>query len=210
MYEARQESDWDFESGKLPLDFSNTVEWHTSDHPGETLVSYADLVAWSEGAGLLTEQEVRDLLADAENHLAEASAALEKAIRLRDAIYRIFSAVARDKEPEGMDLAYLNKALTEVLVRMQVVPTSTGFEWGWAAYEGSFDRMLWPIVRSAANLLTSEELNRVGECADDRGCGYLFLDTSRNHNRRWCSMESCGNRAKARRHYKRLSQKNNT
>jgi predicted RNA-binding Zn ribbon-like protein len=62
--------------------------------------------------------------------------------------------------------------------------------------------MLWPVVRDAADLLTSKELNRVGRCADER-CGWLFVDTSRNRSRRWCSMESCGNRAKARRHYRK-------
>jgi predicted RNA-binding Zn ribbon-like protein len=67
--------------------------------------------------------------------------------------------------------------------------------------------MLWPIAREAANLLTSKDIKRMGECADDRGCGYLFFDTSRNHSRRWCSMESCGNRAKAQRHYQRKSRK---
>jgi len=58
------------------------------------------------------------------------------------------------------------------------------------------------VVHDAAGLLTSEKLDRVEECADDR-CGWLFLDVSRNRSRRWCAMEDCGNRAKARRHYKR-------
>jgi predicted RNA-binding Zn ribbon-like protein len=210
MNEVARDSQWDFESGKLPLDFSNTVVWHASDHPEEMLVSYADLVDWSVDAGLLTGQEAQSLLSEADNRPAEASAALEKAIHLRDALYRIFSAVAGDEGPVERDLAHLNQALTQALVRTHIVPASAGFEWRWAADEGSFDRMLWPVVRSAADLLTSDELNRVGECADDRGCGYLYLDTSRNHNRRWCSMESCGNRAKARRHYQRLSQKKKT
>jgi predicted RNA-binding Zn ribbon-like protein len=59
--------------------------------------------------------------------------------------------------------------------------------------------MLWPVVRSAAALLVSDDLDRVGQCEDDRGCGYLFFDTSRNRTRRWCDMKSCGNRAKAQR-----------
>jgi predicted RNA-binding Zn ribbon-like protein len=92
-------------------------------------------------------------------------------------------------------------------MKTQISPTDEGFNWSWQIDENSFDRMLWPIVREAANLLTSDDINRVGECADDRGCGYLFFDTSRNHSRRWCSMEGCGNRAKAQRHYQRKSQK---
>ena len=61
---------------------------------------------------------------------------------------------------------------------------------------------LWPIARSAAHLLTSAELTRVREC-DGTSCNWLFFDRSRGGSRRWCSMESCGNRAKARRHYRR-------
>ena len=69
----------------------------------------------------------------------------------------------------------------------------------------ALDHFLLPIIRSAAGLLVMGELDRVRECADDRGCGYLFYDTTRNRSRRWCDMNSCGNRAKARRHYARHS-----
>ncbi|MCL4370559.1 MAG: CGNR zinc finger domain-containing protein [Chloroflexi bacterium] len=63
--------------------------------------------------------------------------------------------------------------------------------------------MLWPVARSAGELLTSSELGRVRKCAG-YPCGRLFLDTSRNQSRRWCDMKSCGNLAKARRHYARI------
>ena len=65
------------------------------------------------------------------------------------------------------------------------------------------ERVLWPVVWSAANLLTSRILERVGQCADDRGCGWLFMDLSRNRSRRWCDMKDCGNRDKVRRYYAR-------
>jgi predicted RNA-binding Zn ribbon-like protein len=83
-----------------------------------------------------------------------------------------------------------------------IVSTEEGLAWDWACAEDALDRVLWPVVHDAAGLLTSQELKRVKKCADER-CGWLFFDTSRNHSRRWCSMESCGNRAKARRHYER-------
>ena len=81
-----------------------------------------------------------------------------------------------------------------------------GVAWSWEVDKDALDWPLYPIARSAATLLTSPERARVGECADDRGCGYLFLDTSRNRSRRWCSMEDCGNRAKAILHYERKRQ----
>ncbi|MGH7124521.1 MAG: CGNR zinc finger domain-containing protein, partial [Stellaceae bacterium] len=76
-----------------------------------------------------------------------------------------------------------------------------GFTWAWDD-EPALDRMLWPIVRSATQLLTAAELSRVKQCAG-RGCSWLFLDTSKNGSRRWCEMEVCGSRSKARAYYAR-------
>jgi predicted RNA-binding Zn ribbon-like protein len=189
--------------GWLCLDFANTAEWHASDQPAEELKSYADLVAWAQAKGILTEEEAARLLGKAALRPAEAAGVLRRAIDLRETIFRIFSAVAEGRPPESTDLAALNAALSEDTVHFQIVPGQVGYVWDWHGAEDRLDAMLWPVVRSAANLLTGDDLDRVGQCADDRGCGWLFLDTSRNRSRRWCSMEGCGNRAKARLHYQR-------
>jgi predicted RNA-binding Zn ribbon-like protein len=202
--------DWGSVTERLPLNFANTVELHASTQPKEKLKSYFDLVSWCLAAGLLTENEAQYVLREAENHPSETSAVLDKAIELREIIYRIFSAIANDREAESADLANLNKAHIEALSQAKIVPTINGFDWSWAVGKESLDRMLWPIAHSAVSLLTSEDIDRVGQCGDDRGCGWLFFDTSRNHSRRWCSMEDCGNRAKAHRahrHYYRQSMK---
>jgi predicted RNA-binding Zn ribbon-like protein len=194
---------WDFDAGMLPLDFANTAEWHASESPAERLNSYNDLVHWSWKADLLSEEEALGLLERARQFPQAAAETLAGAIELREAIYRILSAQAAGELPPEDSLAQLNEALAEALARTKIRPAHGHFSWRWADEEKSLDRMLWPLLRSTAELLTSEDLERVGECADDRGCGYLFYDSSRNHSRRWCSMESCGNRAKARRHYRR-------
>jgi predicted RNA-binding Zn ribbon-like protein len=195
------------ETGNLALDFANTAWWHASDQPHETIHSYGDLVRWSQLAGLLNEEETGLLLDEAERHPDKANEILEEAISLRELIYTIFSAVAADRPPGSVDLERFNAILSEAERHAKLIHTSTGFEWTWDSDRSYFDRVLWPITRSTAALLTSEDLDKLGECADDRGCGWLFIDTSRNRSRRWCSMESCGNRAKARRHYKRRVQK---
>lgn len=207
MNEPDQVRTWDFDAGRLPLDFSNTAEMQASDNPTETLHSYSDLVAWSVDAGLLTEPEAQSLLAKAEKDPEGSAAVLKKAIIFRTAIYKIFSAVAGEKELDEKYLNQLNETLAQALKKMRIAHTPEGFSWGWISDLNSLDIMLWKVARSTADLLTSEDLDRVGECADDRGCGYLFLDTSRNKNRRWCSMDSCGNRAKAQRHYHRQKEK---
>ena len=196
---------WDFDAGKLPLNFANTAEWHASQNPQEMLETYPDLIAWGEQAQLLTKAEANTLLLNADLMPGEASDALKRVISIRDVIYRIFSAVAGGGRPSGGDLRKFNLALVEGLEMTNIALSADGFEWTWTKSERAFDQMLWPILKSTAELLTSKELKRVGQCADDRGCGYLFYDTSKNHSRRWCSMESCGNRAKAKRHYQRKS-----
>ena len=105
-----------------------------------------------------------------------------------------------------MDLSALNAALREASARLEVAPSAGGFEWTWVLDEDELDRVLWPIVGSAANLLTSAELGRVRQCAR-RGCDWLFVDLSKNQSRRWCSMELCGSRVKSRRYYRRRKQK---
>ncbi len=188
-------------SGRLCLDFANTADWHASDQPEERLNSYADLVAWAKGVGILTEGQ-QQLVSAAMNQAAEAADVLAQAVELREAIFRIFSAVSVGTSPTATDLTILNQALSAALGRLQLVSTPTGFGWEWNAGGDSLDQMLWPVAQSASDLLTSEELNRVGQCADER-CGWLFMDMSRNRSRRWCDMGDCGNRAKARRHYQR-------
>jgi predicted RNA-binding Zn ribbon-like protein len=195
--------DWDFDAGRLPLDFANTADWHASHQPSEMLETYPDLVAWSEEAQLLNKSEAKNLLAQAKSSPKESEQALKKAVALRDAIYRIISSYAVGGTPNDGDLKKFNKALTSGLKKTRITPSSQGFEWTWDKSNSSFDHMLWPLLRSTAELLTSQDIKRVGQCADDRGCGYLFYDTSRNHSRRWCTMEGCGNRAKAKRHYQR-------
>jgi predicted RNA-binding Zn ribbon-like protein len=134
-------------------------------------------------------------------HKIDAANALERARQLRPALFDIFSALADDRAPAAADLQELNAELSLSMTHACVEPTEQGFSWGWSG--DGLDQVLWPIVRSAADLLTSETQRLlVRECgADD--CAWLFLDTSKNHSRQWCSMQSCGNREKARRHYQR-------
>lgn len=188
--------------GRPGLDFANTADWHASDQPVEFLTSYSELVAWSQHSGILTQHQGQQLLENAALQPLHAAAVLERAIALREAIYRMFSAISHGHVPQAADLAAYNAELSRMLSCSQIASGAEGFFWEWGGAENDLDRMLWPVVHDAADLLTSEELSRVGQCSDGR-CGWLFLDTSRNRSRRWCSMEDCGNRAKARRHYKR-------
>jgi predicted RNA-binding Zn ribbon-like protein len=126
---------------------------------------------------------------------------------LRSALFGIFSAVAAGNKPAAADLDVLNAEVSASMSHTCLVRSSDGsaFGWGWSG-DGP-ERVLWPIVRSAADLLTSDtQCKLVRECGAGE-CRWLFLDTSKNRSRQWCSMQSCGNREKARRHYQRVRAK---
>jgi predicted RNA-binding Zn ribbon-like protein len=73
-----------------------------------------------------------------------------------------------------------------------------GLEPRWGA--GSLESIGHRLADEAVSLLRGEEITRLGACA---GCGWLFIDTSRAHARRWCSMNACGVRDKMRRYHRR-------
>jgi predicted RNA-binding Zn ribbon-like protein len=194
---------FDLDAGALCLDFANTLEWRSNEHPKELLNDYSDLIRWGKAAGIVPLGRAKQLRQIAENQPERAAAVFEGALQLREAIYRIFSSFSEQGNVDSEDLAVLNKSLARSLSHLQIIPSAQGFAWDWTESPDGLDQVLWPATRSAGELLNSDRLDRVRQCADERGCNYLFIDTSRNRSRRWCSMDSCGNRAKARRHYKR-------
>jgi predicted RNA-binding Zn ribbon-like protein len=197
---------FNFAGNRLCLDFTNTLHDRGTETQRDHFNTYADLVWWSQAAGILRSEETQLLLEEAKLHPTEAAQALQKAITLRETMYRIFSAIVREDPPEASDLQALNAAYAEVMGRACIIPQGDGFAWDWQGKETALERMEWDIVRSAAELLVSTELDLLHECAAE-DCGWLFLDTSKNHSRRWCDMKSCGNRAKVGRHYEKIQRK---
>jgi predicted RNA-binding Zn ribbon-like protein len=187
--------------GALCLDFVNTLYGHTGQVLHEYLFDYTDLVLWSRHAQILTDSESSKLLRKSNQMPAEAQAVFQNAITLRETLFRVFSSLAQGLSPSFADIKTLNAIRAEVLHHSQLSQIGKDFLLGWDEPD-SFERMLWPIVLSASELLTSESIHRLREC-DSQSCDWLFLDSSRNHMRRWCSMDKCGNRAKMRRRYKR-------
>ena len=202
--EIQAPNNFEFTGNHLCLDFTNTVQDRFTS-PRELLNSYSDLLLWSQGAQILTEDEAERLREEASRHTREAKAVLQRAIDLREALYRIFFVVARGSSLEKVDLSTLNTEFSEAMSQACIVPAKDSFALDWTGKEKALDHMLWTIARSAADLLTSEGLDDVRVCAAE-DCNWLFLDTSKNHSRRWCDMKSCGNRAKARKHYTQKKQ----
>ena len=195
--------DPDLKSGHPSLEFTNTVGNHASEHPQETLFKYEDLLSWVKRVGLLRDEQVQALLRRAASQPNEATAVFARTLEVREAIYRIFVAQIKGKSPADDDLSILNSMLVQPTREARVVRRSGKFEWQWNFDETALEAPLCILALSAVNLLTSENCQWVRQCADEDGCGWLFVDTTKNHSRRWCDINDCGNRAKQRRYQKR-------
>jgi len=188
--------------GRPCLDFVNTLDWRGSDQPMEFLITYPDLIAWSRHADTLSRQAARRVTQNSKSQRSKQARALKQALRLREALYRIFSALADGKAAPSEDLEIFNQFFSHAMKNSKIVNTPHGYKWDLEEDPANLEWILSPLIRSAADLLISTQLKRVKKCGDP-ACGWLFLDTSRNCSRRWCNMSDCGNRAKASRFYKK-------
>lgn len=182
--------------GDPALDFVNTED---GDPPSECLRGYADLVAWGVLAALLTAEGGKRLVGEAGRRPEDAEAAYRGALELRGALYSVFRAIAEGEDAKVSDLETLRGYEREALSRGRLVRRGEHFAWTWED-ERDLAGMLWPIAHAATRLLTSGDLGRLKLCA---GCYWVFLDASKNHSRRWCTMEVCGKEEKMRRYVAR-------
>ncbi len=188
--------------GHICLDFMNTVGDHLTEKPGDHLDHYDDFVAWARHAGVISAEDEASLKRLANQQPDAAEQAFLRAISLRETIFRLILSSIREQTPEAADLHTLNLALVEIPIRSEIIHDGDHYHWRVPSEVTSLDHALWRILWAAADLLTSDQMARVKICEGD-GCGWVFLDTSRNQARRWCSMADCGNRAKAKSYYKR-------
>jgi predicted RNA-binding Zn ribbon-like protein len=192
---------FDFIAGDLCLDFTNTMGGKRGLATREHLNRYVDFVGWCQQAGLVNKAQAQTLVVKAAQEPAGAASVLGRALELREAIFRMAVALGANRSPARGDVVRLNGEVAGASGRLQVVlgPGKSGLTWRWIAADAGLDHPLGPVARAAADLLTSGKVGRIEQCQGDT-CGWLFIDASKNHSRRWCDMRDCGNRAKVRRH----------
>lgn len=201
MHERQDWKQLKLVGGQPCLDFVNTVERDGDQYSQEWFRDPIDLIGWAQYVGLLSSAQAEALLHQVEQQPEQSMIFFNQALQLREALYRIFSAFAAKRSQTADDLELLNTLLSEMQRHLRFVAVSSSFTWEWTETH-QLDFILWQIVRSTADVLTSPDCDRLRECAGV-GCGWVFLDFSRNRSRRWCDMKDCGNRAKAHRHYDR-------
>lgn len=185
--------------GALCLDFANTASAVRTDHPRDDLKDYFGLLTWSRQSGVVNRSKASGLEKAARRRARERERVWRRALKLRRAIYEIFSAVATRKAAPASGLEVLNEELLDSARKTVIVQEKSGFELQLVPEECGLLMPLHAVARDAARLLTSRHLQEVRECHAPT-CSWLFLDRTRNHSRRWCDMTVCGNRMKQVRH----------
>jgi predicted RNA-binding Zn ribbon-like protein len=195
---------WKFRGGQLSLDFVNSVDGRVELNGNDYTIlkdkinNYEDLVDWAKTIGILNETTARNLVSLAGQKGKVTNRVFERAIKLRESLYRIFISIVENRVPLKEDIEVLNNECSAVREQQKLVYTSRKFSWNYELTDEP-DNMIWQVALSGAELLLSDQLKRVKQCPGTN-CGWLFLDASKNGSRQWCDMKDCGNVAKVRRY----------
>ena len=188
------------DGGNLSLDFINTISDRTEEPLYDHLTSYSDLIVWAEYAGGIDENLKDRLLKIYQKNQEKADQLFQQARELREAMYRYSERLIRKENVHESDNRLINQWLKGAYAKLELKQSGNEIALDWNTEEIGLESVLWPIIRSFVELVTSDQRKRIKECPN---CGWLFADQSKNNSRRWCSMEICGNRVKVRRHAKK-------
>ena len=194
-----EQSSFKLVAGHVALDFANTLD--NRFDPSRTIdliATYDDFLRFCQQSSVVSATDAARLTRLNEH---EKQSALRSARQLREAIERLFAAEARGEATDQTDVEEFSRHLQRALRQRRLVrERGRDWSWRWHALSETATGPLWPITQAAADLLTSSDRRYVRECGAET-CRWLFLDSSKNHSRRWCDMKICGNRLKAQRYY---------
>uniref|UniRef100_A0A7V2ZKM0 Zinc finger CGNR domain-containing protein n=1 Tax=Ignavibacterium album TaxID=591197 RepID=A0A7V2ZKM0_9BACT len=195
---------WKFVGGNIAIDFVNSIGGRNENGidnytiRDEKFNSYEDIVDWAKEIGIISTTVSKKLITSASENSKEANKIFERAILLREALYRIFRHWIEEKKPSAEDMEILNKECSIARENQELIFSSNKFIWDFKFEDHNLNIILWKVALSAAELLTSERLSRLKRCPGE-DCGWLFIDMSKNQSRQWCDMKDCGNFEKVRR-----------
>ncbi|HVL24824.1 MAG TPA: ABATE domain-containing protein [Thermomicrobiales bacterium] len=194
----------DGRGGAPCLDFVNTVDAHDRSPASDDLYpGYVNLLAWCNEARVVPPDMAQRLRRRAQREPRVAAEVRKRAVALREALYRIATALADGDTPDAHDLATLEREIHAARANARLRAQDGVLAWAFTD-EPELDRLLWPIAVSAEHLLRSPEARRIRRCAGE-ACQRLFLETTKNGSRRYCSTRGCGNRERVRRFRERAT-----
>jgi len=185
---------FDHIGGHPLIDFVNT-EIMRGDQRIDLLATNTDVVAWLLDVGLITEAAVQFNWHDDPTLLAEFRT-------FRQQMREMLATIVAKQPIAGKTIEVINQWLPYWQGQPRLISIDDDFETTFDFVYTKTGQLLARLAAEAADFLTTADLSYVKRCGNDE-CIRYFLDTSKNHSRRWCSMEGCGNRMKARAHYAR-------
>ncbi|MBB6669822.1 CGNR zinc finger domain-containing protein [Cohnella nanjingensis] len=164
--------------------------------------------AFSEQANQLAWLRENELLpADAPDPAPEALATIHAALReLREVCTAVLADLDRDGALTAGTFERMRAHAEAIAVALQATRDGEGRVALAPRGRNAVDAVRYPIVRSLFDTLTNVALDRIRAC-EHEACILHFVDTSKGGKRRWCSMESCGNRHKAAEFYAKKRQR---
>jgi predicted RNA-binding Zn ribbon-like protein len=187
-------------AGHPALELVNTLDLRFSTEPNDLLPAYADLLRLVTQLRLLTAEQARRLGRSV--GAKDAQRVLASTIELREALASLLYARIDGGRPQAAKVETLEKHFHAAGLHRRLSLANGRLMWSWSGVEQRAEIPLWKLAQAASDLLVSSDAERIKDCGDPT-CRWLFLDTSKNHTRRWCDMKTCGNRMKARRHQAR-------
>lgn len=193
--------------GRLCLDFVNTIHHRYRTGSRDYLEDYESWLRWSVHSGALPPVEAGKLSALARSEPRLGERAFDRVLAFRGTAYGIVRTHIAAGEADEALVRQLNELLILGAPLRHILPDQKG-HWRWSWRDGALDldQPLYSVARSLADLLATAPRERVKECPAPDGCGWLFLDETRNGSRRWCSMDHCGTTSKVRRYLGRKRQ----
>ena len=188
-----------FVGGALCLDFANTQGGRDKMRDQERLPDYPAAIGWARAADALSAEEGELLSAMARQAPAEAAQRLAELQAFRESLYRLFSALAAGREADPADENCVRNAVAMAVDAARLACRPNGCDWQIDPDKAGLNTLLGRVALSAQQLLLSSDMPYLREC---ERCSWLFVDRSKNKRRRWCKTATCGNRARAAKHYR--------
>lgn len=194
-----------FVGERLWLDFINTDDVRRGARV-DVLRDFEQLIRWLEATSVLDGERAGGIRRRALQQPAGATASLADARRIRASLRALAERGAQVPDVRVNALGEINRVLGRSAGTRRVEAREDGsFVRSFVPVGDAFAGLMIPVVESAADALVTGELIRVRRCADAR-CLHVFFDSTKNGRRRWCDMSTCGNRAKAARHRRRVTE----
>jgi predicted RNA-binding Zn ribbon-like protein len=183
------------DGGRLCFDFINTVHSWKTEERFDLLRDYKDFLAWCRRLSVPVPSKTAR---SGERTTKESTAALARTVKIRDILYKVFSAIVQnsklDEHTEKAFSKYLSSALASIRLQFQPGSVSVVID----SEKDPFIAPLFHVLKSCYDVLTLDDLKRIKQCPN---CGWTFYDSTKNNRRQWCNPLTCGSMDKSKRYY---------